>query len=718
MLEKANWIGLREEMGSVCPTFTRAFSLAGEVAEATLHITAVGVYDVYINGSRVSREVLAPGCTSYQTRLQVQTYDIRDLLHERNVIDVTVGSGWHRGRVGGGPTSNMPCAIIGEIRVTYAGGQEETIPTDGCWEAHPSPVVFSDIYDGETCDMTASLAPVQPVQVLNLDKARLIPHEGAPILEQEQLSPISVFTTPKGETVIDFGQNLTGYVVFRVNAHAGDEILISYAEVLDAEGNFYTDNYRGAKSKLRYVCCEGCQSYKPRFTFFGFRYIRLDQWPGEVHAEDFQAIAVYSEMRRTGDIRTGSPLVNRLFENVLWSQRGNYLDVPTDCPQRDERLGWTGDAQAFAKTACYNYDVRQFMHKWLRDLCADQMESGAIPNIIPNLRGWRGTSTAWADVVTILPWQMYITYADTQALEETFEAMRRWVDFIGQDTGDAYLWTKTADMKAKGKDKHYGDWLGLDAPAGSYRGSTDEDLIASAFYAHSTHLLVKAGHALGRNVSAYEELYRNIVRMVKATYNTPKTQTEHVLLLHFHLTDHPEEVAASLNKMILDNGCKLKTGFVGTPYLLHALSDNGYADTAWSLLLQEEHPSWLFEVTHGATTIWEHWDGVNDEGQFWSSAMNSFNHYAYGTVMDWVYEQAAGIQPIEEAPGFAKVRIAPKPDRRLGWLDVTFDTDHGTIRSAWCYRDGQPRYTITTPVDAILVVDGKETIVGPGTYLL
>ncbi len=719
MFKQAVFISPAADLGDVCPVFARSFDVQADIVSAELRVTAIGVYEAAINGRRVGDFILAPGCTSYRTRLQVQRYDVTDMLAEKNELCITVGRGWYRGNISDRdqPLHNTPCAMIAEICITCADDSVIVIGTDESWQVRRSPILFADLYDGETYDATVQAEAAYPVKLADMDTSALIPQEGEIVCEHQRVRPVAFFTTPKGEKIVDFGQNVTGYVAITLNAHVGDEVRLSHAEVLDAQGNFYTDNYRGAKARLHYICREGAQTYKPHFSFFGFRYIRLDQWPGEAELDAFRAVAVHSDIRRTGNIQTGSDLVNRLFENVLWSQRGNFLDVPTDCPQRDERMGWTGDAQVFVKTAAYNYDVLRFMRKWLADVRAEQRENGSVPDTVPNFWCLTGNSTAWGDVITIMPWQLYMTYGDKTVLAENFDAMCRWVDFMGNDSQDEYLWTCPEEEKRLWG-KHYGDWLALDAPSGNYKGSTDDDLIASAFYAHSASLVVKAGHALGRDVSAYEALYENIVRTFKARFPQPKTQTEHVLMLHFRLTDHPQEVAAALNRMVIANGYKMQTGFVGTPYLLHALTDYGYAGTAYALLLQEGYPSWLYEVLHGATTIWEHWDGIKEDGSFWSADMNSYDHYAYGAVMDWVYEKAAGIRPVEEHPGFEKLIVAPNPDPRLGWLDVTFDSPHGPIRSAWRYQDGKARYTISVPCDATLIVDGVTHQVAKGEYIL
>ncbi len=718
MISDALWIGFNEDFGNVCPIFFKKWTLTEKIEKATLTITAIGVYEAHLNSVRVGNFVFAPGCTAYSKRLQYQTYDVTDMLSVENELTVTVGTGWYRGRISSkyGAPHSTPCAILAELSLLYTDGSTSVIRTDESWQVAKSNILMSDIYDGETYDATTGNPEICPTAIQDIAMDTLIPQEGEFVCEQERISPKSLIISPKGERIIDFGQNLSGYVEFTVEAKAGDEISFCCAEVLDKDGNFYNENYRSARSAIRYICREGKQTYKPHFTFMGFRYIRLDKFPGEIDLNHFTAIAVYSNLHRTGYIKCANQKINRLFENTLWSQRDNFIDIPTDCPQRDERMGWTGDAQVFAKTATYNYNVKRFFEKWMGDMRAEQRENGSVPDTVPNFWNLKGASTAWGDAVCIIPWQVYLTYGDSKILSDNLDAMQKWIDFITSDTDDAFLWTSSPDAK-KLWGKHYGDWLALDAPAGSYIGFSDIDFIASAFYAYSTHLLVKAGNVLGRDMSKYENLYENIVKAFKQRYHTPKTQTEHVLLLQFDLTDDKATVAAQLNDMILANGCKLQTGFVGTPYLLHALSDNGYADTAYSLLLQEGYPSWLYEVNHGATTIWEHWDGINDEGTFWSRDMNSYNHYAYGAVMDWIYEKAAGIRSEETGPGFAKIIVEPLADKRMEWLDVSIETKYGVIRSAWRFENGKARYEISVPMDANIIIEGKEYPVTAGTYL-
>ena len=714
MLEKALWISPRGDAGDGAVCFRRRFQ-GTPGGKAALTVTCLGVYDAYLNGQRVGDFILAPGCTEYEKRLQAQTYDVSGLIQPENELIVTVGKGWHRSRMIAKREGlfHAPCALIAQLDMG-----DNSIVTDEAWEAGPSNVIFNDIWDGETCDASLPETLYGPVQIVDWPRDILISQEGPYVKEQERLCPRSVFVTPRGEIVIDFGQEITGYVEISLTARKGDKVVLSCGEMLDRDGNFYNENYRKAQSRMTYICRDGKQTWKPRFTFYGFRYIRVDEWPGEATPDCFRAVALYSDMERTGFLRTTNEKLNRLIENTLWSQRGNFVDIPTDCPQRDERMGWTGDAQVFCKAACYHYNAKRFFEKWMGDLRADQRSNGSIPDTVPNF--WRvpRSSTAWGDVMTVLPWQVYLMYGDKKTLEQNFEAMKGWVDYITGDTLEKNLWIGPDDSHAMWQ-KHYGDWLALDAAEGSYHGATPNDLIASAFYAHSTNLLVKAGKALGRDVAEYEALHNRIRAAFLQRYPVAAmtTQTSLVLALVFDLTDDKPGAAARLNRMIRENGNRLKTGFVGTPHLLYALSENGYADTAYDLLLQEAYPSWLYEVNHGATTIWEHWDGLKEDGTFWSADMNSFNHYAYGAVADWLYSVAGGIRPDEGAPGFARAVIAPIPSSRIQSFEAEYRSAHGPILSKWTNTQDGVRYEITTPVPAEIIMDGKRHSVTPGSYI-
>lgn len=721
MINNAEWISSPVYIGEVCPIFLKSFKNSKSIKKAELIISATGVYVAEINGKRIGDFILAPGATSYRTRLQYQTYDITEMISDENILSISIGTGWYRGRMSEGDKIlyNTAGAVIAELNILYRDESCESIITDDSWEVTTSHVLFSDLYDGETYNAVSEIKNLGNA-VINkeISKSTLIAQESEFVKEHEKIKPIKMFVTPKGERVIDFGQNIAGYVALDLTANENDRIVISHAEVLDKDGNFYNKNYRSAKSILDYTCKNGHQIYKPLFTYFGFRYIRLDEAPDNLTADNFTAIALYSDMKRTGYIETGNKKVNKLFENTLWGQRDNFIDIPTDCPQRDERMAWTGDAQVFAKTACYNYNAQKFFSKWLNDLRADQYEDGAVPIMSPNYRLAQKTSTAWGDAMTVIPWQVYLSYGDKKVLEDNFESMKRWVDFMTESSLEKDLWIPDKDYCAKHGHvcEHYGDWLALDAPSGSYTGSTSKDFIANAFYAHSTELLIKAGKAIGKDVSEYEKLYKNIVSAFKNKFVECTTQTECVLALYFNLTDNKKEVAKQLNDMIVSNGNKFQTGFVGTPYLMYALSENGYVETAYNLLFQEEYPSWLYEVNNGATTIWEHWDGIRPDGTFWSDDMNSYNHYAYGSVIDWLYSVAGGINPSENNPGFNEVIISPVPDKRLKNINVSLDTKYGTIKSAWYYDGDAPVYEITTPVNATIIINGEKHIVEKGTY--
>ena len=711
----AKWIKPTVPMGDLAPVFCKTFDLTREIKEASLFITALGVYEATLNGQRVGEFVLAPGWTSYEKRLQYQEYDVTGLLDRSNTLQVTVGSGWYRGRIPAWIKSEdrqaqIPAGLLAQLQITYADGTLEIFNTDEAWTVSEGPVRLSQIYDGEYYDANIVPACPLPVEVFDGPSHTLIPQEGEEIRKQEVVAAAEMFTTPKGELVIDFGQEVTGYVVTTVHAKKGDIVDLSFAEVLDKEGNFYTENYRSAKAEYHYTCRDGEQTYEPRLTFWGFRYIRVNEFPGgleTVTPDAFQAVVLHSDMKRTGSLSCSNPLLNRLFDNIIWGQKGNFVDVPTDCPQRDERLGWTGDAQVFVRTAALNYDVEKFFFKWLADLAADQPENGYVGHVIPDCLHSPESSAAWGDAATICPWQIYLAYGNPQILENQFESMCKWIRYITTTTTTPYLWTGG---------KHYGDWLGLDAPSGSYKGSSREEFIASAFYAYSTELVIKAGKALNRNVSYYEDLYENIVKTFRDAYPEYYTQTECVLAAHFGLAKDCQAAADQLAALVRSAGTQLMTGFVGTPYLLHVLSSYGYAELAYALLLRTQYPSWLYPVTKGATTIWEHWDGIMENGDFWSADMNSYNHYAYGAVADWVYTVAAGINTVEEAPGYARVKIASVPDSRLDWLKAELDTRHGHISSMWKKAGTVWRYEITTPVEAEIVIDGAVHKASAGTY--
>lgn len=710
MFENSKWIAhSQQSQNFACYVFKRNFSINKQIKSAKLKITSLGCYVARINGERVGDFILAPGWTSNQ-RIQFQTYNVKNLLKDENEVKISLGEGWFKGRIN--PRNNedfsdFSPAIICEIVIEYVDGEKYIIPSDECWESSLTNVTSSDIYNGERYDSNY-IEKYYPVKIQQSPNLKIVKQQGEKITEHENLKVHKVIITPKGEKVYDFNQNLTGYPVIKFHAKKGDVVSLSFAEILDKDGNFYNENYRSAKSEYYYVAKDGINEYKPQFTFYGFRYVRVDVAPKTFDESCITATVIHSDMKRTGYLKSSNAKLNKLFNNIVWGQKGNFVDVPTDCPQRDERIGWLGDAQVFVRTASYNFNVEKFFNKWLTDLALDQKKYGVVPLFSPVCRGIPDKfSAAWSDAVTICPWQIYLTYGNPSILKRQYLSMKSYVDQIGKSTKVKNLWYGCW---------HYGDWLGLDAPEGSYKGSSDTDLIASAFYANSVKILINAGLILGKNVKKYEKLYNSIVKKFKKTFKTPKTQTECALVLYFNLTDEKEKIAKKLSEMIIDNGVKIKTGFVGTPYLLHALSNNGYTELAYDLLLQEEYPSWLYSVNQGATTIWEHWDGINDKGEIWSSDMNSFNHYAYGSVADWVYSVACGIKTVEEKPGFEEVIIAPTPTKKLNHLSAKIKTKHGTISSKWKKEGDSFSYEITTPVKAKIIIDGKEHVVQKGTY--
>ena len=720
-----NWIISPHEPGNAVELFERLFEIHGQVREAILCISARGVYSAELNGQKLGPGVLTPGWTS-NSRMLYQQYDVTACIQEQNRLSIGLARGWGADTLGWVPNvaaKRPQPALIAQLEILTAGGKRICIGTDERWQVMTSPVLFAQIYYGETVDLTAAIRPIGRAVRIKIP-AELVPQYGEWITEHERLAPAACIHTPKGECVLDFGQNLTGYVELRIRGPRGGRIVLHHAEALDSEGNFYNENYRTARNEMTYVLSGGNDIFKPRYTFQGFRYVRLSEYPLEtVDLSAFMAVAVYSDMNRTGRFCCGNADINQLYHNILWGQRSNYLDIPTDCPQRDERLGWTGDAQVFCRTAAINYDVERFFDKWLDDMALEQWPDGAISGIVPDCfrnRSDKKTriSAAWGDAACIIPWELYMAYGNTVQLRKRLPMMRRWVDYIRHAGPEEYLWLGGM---------HYGDWLAMDAGSDSYVGATSNDLIASAFFAYSTSLLIRAGEALGENMSAYRTLYQKIVCAFRAYFmenGMPKvelpytevcvdghapidttrrgiTQTALTLILHFNLCTVFErpKLAAKLAEMIHAADTHLETGFVGTPYLLHALSDNGYAALAYDLLLQTTAPSWLYSVQHGATTMWEHWDSVRADGSFWSSNMNSFNHYAYGAVYDWIFGVAAGIKP--SAPGYQKISLCPHPDQRLGFLNVSLRTRSGMLRTGWYYKGDMVYYEFEVPAGAV-----------------
>lgn len=516
----AKWIRSAKEMKDVAPIFAIDFKARENIKSAHLFVTAMGIYEAKINGQRVSHYVLAPGWTSYEYRLQYQTYDVREMLDENNRLEICVGKGWFRGILNGDVMKSRCDETIGllaQLEIEYTNGSRDIYGSDESWYVSESSIRFSEIYNGEIYDACFVPEYTEQAEVFEGYQGMLVPQEGEEIVEHEILSAVQIISTPKGEIVVDFGQEITGYVEVTVQAKEGELVRISHGEVLDKHGNFYNENYREAEAIYTYKCKSGWQTHHAQLTFYGFRYIRVDEFPGgiaNVKLDNFRAIAVYSDMKQTGYVNCSNAMLNQLFNNIIWGQKDNFLDVPTDCPQRDERLGWLGDAQVFVRAAALNFDVEKFFAKWLADIGLEQKEDGFVPKIVPDIRKDGDNSSGWGDAVTICPWEIYQAYGNSQILKNQFECMKKYVDYITAHTETENLWIGGF---------HYGDWLGLDAEPGSYTGKSRKEVIASAYYAHSTSLVVKAGHVLGIDVSDYEKLYQRIVtafRMAFPTYHS------------------------------------------------------------------------------------------------------------------------------------------------------------------------------------------------------
>ncbi len=709
----AEWLMPSFKENEAASEFFRAFAITKKVKKATLWASALGVYVARINGEKVSFP-LAPGWTAYHSRVQYQEYDVTACLKEENTLSLTAAGGW-RMPYGFEQVKVIPTwagkeiggdeyAVIAAILIEYTDGTEECIVTDENWLVKETKWRYCNLYQGDIYDETFE-EKTHAVKVIDHPKNILVPQEGEKIAEHERIKPIALIRTPKGETVIDFGQNMTGYVSFTLTVPKGEKIVIDHAEILDHDGNFYNENYRSAKAEITYIGDGETHTWKPEFTFYGFRYIRLKEFYGEVNLDDFTAIVVHSDMERTGYFECSDEKVNQLYHNIIWGQKSNFLDIPTDCPQRDERLGWTGDAQVFARCASYNYNTQKFFRKWLSDMSLEQRPNGAIPHIIPRL-DWTSASCAWADAAVIVPWQVYLLYGDRELLARQYVTIKRWIDFM-YEQGDTYI-----------KGKHFGDWLSQDADdPDSCGGGTDKAFIALAFRAYSTSLFIKISKILGmKNLEDYEEKLAQTKTRIRADYFkddmlTVATQTAHVLTLKFELceADFLQAHADRLAEMVHRNGDRLTTGFVGTPYLLHMLTQYGYTDLAYTLLFQTKLPSWLYSVEHGATTMWEHWDGIRDDGSTWSASMNSYNHYAYGAVGDWLYGTVAGIETDEDRPGFVHIRFTPKTTEKLTFAKASLKTKYGVIRSEWKRENGKTTYTFSVPngLTATAELDGE-----------
>lgn len=707
---------------TACPIFVRDFQVDKEIERVRVYATALGVYEIKINGEKVGDTFFAPGWTNYKKRLQYQTYAIDELQSGENKIEIAVGNGWYKGIFGFTCTPNHygdRVAALAEIHITYKDGTKEIIVTDESWKTTTGSIRYSEIYMGETVDSTFTDEKFSPVVMTTFDKNRLVAQESEPVRITQKLPAKELIITPKGEKVIDFGQNLTGFVELKVHGKAGQKITIRHAEALDKDGNFYPDTLRQAISVDTFICNGQEQMFLPSFTFHGFKYISIEGLE-EINLENFTACVLHTHMEETGSFTTSNPLVNKLQSNIQWGQRGNFLDIPTDCPQRDERLGWTGDAQVFAGTAAYNYNVALFFTKWLRDLASEQTKEYGVPHVVPNILGDQDGAAAWSDAAVIIPWVVYQTYGDVKVLKNQYESMKGWVEYITERCGSNGLWQTGFQ---------YGDWLALDKEEGADRtGATDKYLVANAYYAYSTDIVRKTAKILNKtkDTEKYDELYKKIKKAFNEEYITPtgrmvsETQTGCVLALHFDLAEenYRNRILDSLKTNIANHKNHLTTGFVGTPYLCHALTENNQHDLAGTLFLKEDYPSWLYAVKKGATTIWERWNSILPNGDFDESGMNSLNHYAYGSIGEWMYKKLAGINQLEA--GYKKILIKPQFIKGITSVDATYQSVYGEIKSAWSCENHRIKVQVEIPANTTAVIylpEKEEPIeVGSGSY--
>jgi alpha-L-rhamnosidase len=705
-----------DSVGRPSPVLRKDFQLKNAVRSARLYITSHGLYEAHINGQRIGDQHLTPGWTSYNKRLQYQTYDVTKILKQgSNATGVMLGDGWYRGHLAWENNRNIYGRNLGllfQLEVEYTDGARETIASDQNWKCSTGPIVKAGIYYGEAYDARLEIPgwttagfddrDWKDVKVLSEGKTNLVASYAPPVRKHEVFKPIRISKNKQGETIVDFGQNLVGWIKLTVRGNPGHKVTVHHAEVLDKHGNFYTENLRAADQEIQYILKGGGDEiYEPRFSFFGFRYVRVKDYPGSLTADQIVAIALYSDMKPTGKFSTSNPLINQLQRNIQWGQKGNFVDVPTDCPQRDERLGWTGDAQAFCRTATFNMDVASFFIKWLKDLSADQTEDGRVPFVVPNVLGENASASAgWADAATIIPWNLYLAYGDKRILEQQYESMKAWLGYV-EKTSLNDLWNSGF---------HFGDWLfyrPLDDNDGR-AAVTDKYLIAQCFWAHSTQLMIQTATVLEKkdDIVHYTDQLKKIKDAFMREYSTVSgrlvsgTQTAYVLALQFDMLPESlrEQAAQRLAKNIESYGNHLTTGFLGTPYICEVLSRFGHEELAYTLLTQESYPSWLYPVKMGATTIWERWDGIKIDSTFQTPGMNSFNHYAYGAIGDWMYRNITGLSAL--APGYKEIEIKPIPGGRLTQATAELVTPYGLAKSSWMIQDGRFRFDVVVPANS------------------
>lgn len=715
---KAKWIGSSIVGGpySIPPTpyLRKAFDVSKSIQSARLYVTALGAYAMEINGKSASPFILPPGRTEYKKRVPYHVLDVTALLQNgKNVVGAILGDGWYCGHLHSDPrqTFGDRPRLLAQLEITFADGSTQTIVSDESWKTGEGPIRSSDMLMGEDYDARAEIpgwsapgfddAQWQNALVFDDPGIAIVAHRSPPIKKIQEIKPIAEPTVSKNRRrwLFDMGQNMVGYCKLRFrNAPAGKVIDLRHTEMLDKDGKPYTTALRTARAIDHYTTKGGAEEiFEPHFTFHGFRYVEVRDYPGTPTADDLTGVVIHSDTEPTGEFECSDPMINQLQSNILWSQKGNFLDIPTDCPQRDERLGWTGDAQVFIRTAAFNMNVAGFFTKWIQDVADSQYPDGHIPSVVPHVTSIHHEGgPAWADAAVICPWNLYLCYGDTRILSDHYEMMAKFVQYL-IDTCPNYI---RADETKKWRG--YGDWLSMDA-------YTPPDVIGTAFFAHCADLMSRIAGILGKSAdqSKYTALFENVRKAFNQRYITPdglvigQTQTAYVLALHFNLlsSELRPKVFEALLRDIKNKGDHLSTGFVGTPYLPHVLTDNGRPDVAYTLLHQKTFPGWLFPITHGATTMWERWDGWTPEKGFNDAGMNSYNHYAYGAVGAWMYAAVAGIDIDEKQSGYKHIIFRPHPSPTLTYARAKLHSVHGTIESSWQTEGNTLKLELTVPAN-------------------
>lgn len=723
------------------PLVRRTFDLDGPVARARLYVTAHGLYEAEINGLRVGNDVLSPGWTVYGSRLRYYTYDVTHLLVAgENAVGAWLADGWYRGRFGfHGGRRNLygeDIGLIAQLEVSMVDGRLVTIATDARWEAAVGPISFSELYNGETYDARREIprwstpgvvgGTWTPVAVGPIDTGTLVAPDGPPVRCTEELLPVEVLSTPSGRPVLDFGQNFAGRLRIRVDGPAGTTVVLRHAEVMQ-DGEIYTRPLREAAATDTYVLAGGPAVWEPRFTMHGFRYAEVSGWPGEIHPGDVVGLVCHTDMERTGWFETSDALVNRLHENVRWSMRSNFVDIPTDCPQRDERLGWTGDIQVFAPTASFLYDCSGLLISWLQDVAVEQLPDGTVPWYVPVIPGddpWTPIrpGAVWGDTAVLTPWDLYTRFGDTNILADQYKSARGWVDLVDRLAGPSHLWNTGFQL---------GDWLDPAAPPDDpAAASTDKYLVATAYFARSAHRLAETARVLGREGDA--QRYAALAAAVRAAFATEyvldggrlksDAQTAYALAIAFDL--YPDEASTRLGgkrlaELVREGRDRIATGFAGTPLVTDTLTMTGEIERAYALLLNRACPSWLYTVVSGGTTIWERWDSQLPDGTVNPGGMTSFNHYALGAVADWLHRSVAGIAPA--APGYREILFEPRPGGGLTFAGAEHETPYGRAAIRWEVTDGTCTVQVRVPTGTtahVVLPDGTTSHVGPGTHVL